>query len=89
LYGSDTTESARLKDQTTDSPSNTLTAIESCSPPTRLETTNEELQSTNEELETTNEELQSTTRLETTVEELQAANASWHLNTQLESAASI
>ena len=73
VYGSDTTESARLKDQTTRLAEQHSTAIE-------------ELQSTNEELETTNEELQSTNEeLETTVEELQAANAELgSLNTQLE-----
>ncbi len=87
VYGSDTTESARLKDQTTRLAEQHSTAIEELqSTNEELETTNEELQSTNEELETTNEELQSTNEeLETTVEELQAANAELGiLNTQLE-----
>jgi two-component system CheB/CheR fusion protein len=87
VYGSDTTESARLKDQTTRLAEQHSTAIEELqSTNEELETTNEELQSTNEELETTNEELQSTNEeLETTVEELQAANAELgSLNTQLE-----
>ena len=87
VYGSDTTELARLKDQTTRLAEQHSTAIEELqSTNEELETTNEELQSTNEELETTNEELQSTNEeLETTVEELQAANAELgSLNTQLE-----
>ncbi|PYN98247.1 MAG: chemotaxis protein CheR [Candidatus Rokuibacteriota bacterium] len=87
VYGTDATESARLRDQTTRLAEQHSTAIEELqSTNEELETTNEELQSTNEELETTNEELQSTNEeLETTVEELQAANAELgSLNTQLE-----
>ena len=87
VYGSDATESARLKEQMTRLAEQHSTAIEELqSTNEELETTNEELQSTNEELETTNEELQSTNEeLETTVEELQAANAELeNLNKQLE-----
>src|SRR5262249_23721957 len=87
VYGTDATESARLKEQLMRLAEQHSTAIEELqSTNEELETTNEELQSTNEELETTNEELQSTNEeLETTVEELQAANAELgSLNAQLE-----